>query len=726
MMGLPTSVRENPPIPFISKARKLENPEDGTDKTQFIKLDFFMDPNNPASKYTKHFVIFKDGCAEDWIRWLMGYREIESLMDLTEPADKSKMVRTLLKGQALSHFEHHLRKRLEAEDADLPDNDLLELVLRDVGLEYIPKSAIRVQKYYMRRGLFLGPNVSVQTFVERLNELNQYLLYFPEENPKQLDQDEIIEILDQAKAPEWHAAMVSANIDIFSMTYEDSVAYFKRLENLEKIRKTNGLLSPLTVDYKKTGGSSTVVGLAVGKKKSAKMWCHYCDKNNHNTADCRAIAKAKQRKNGNSEAKAVPGKKSLAFLFEEINSLKKQLNTKIPNSKKRKIETVLSNEINLTTTSDEDEEYFPFFYSLHRIKSNKLAKTTHPTSELVVSLKINNKEYLLRALADSGASSSIILEDYTSKNLIQRDKNQTTWSTMGGQFTTDKTGLVTFSLPEFNLKKLISWKFHIDNRSKLSSTYDMIIGRDLLGELGIILNFNDHTVTWDTDTIPMKDRGTLNTQEAILEVYLASNEPKSLVDEYLRSTKILDAEYKPAILEEVTQTCTNLNQEEQHKLLELLQKYEHLFDGTVGEFKMDPIRLHLIDKGVKPVHARPYAVPRAVEQQLRTEIARLVDIGVLEEDYTSEWASPSFAISKKNGTIRVVSDFRKLNSLLKRHPFPIPKIGDIIRSMEGFTFATSLDLNMGYYHIKLDADAQRLCTIIFPWGNTSTNAYPWE
>jgi hypothetical protein len=40
----------------------------------------------------------------------------------------------------------------------------------------------------------------------------------------------------------------------------------------------------------------------------------------------------------------------------------------------------------------------------------------------------------------------------------------------------------------------------------------------------------------------------------------------------------------------------------------------------------------------------------------------------------------------------------------------------MIRSMEGFTFSTALDLNMGYYHIKLDADAQKLCTIIFPWG----------
>jgi hypothetical protein len=144
---------------------------------------------------------------------------------------------------------------------------------------------------------------------------------------------------------------------------------------------------------------------------------------------------------------------------------------------------------------------------------------------------------------------------------------------------------------------------------------------------------------------------------------------------------------------------------------------------------MEQISLQLMDPNCKPIHARAYTVPRSVEQQLQQckEIVRLVDIGVLEEDYSSEWASPSFAIPKKNGTIRVVTDFRKLILLLNCHPFPIPKIGDMIRSMEGFTFASALDLNMGYYHIKLDADAQKLCTIVFPWymGNTNTNAYPW-
>jgi hypothetical protein len=91
-------------------------------------------------------------------------------------------------------------------------------------------------------GLHMVLNTSVQQFVERLNDLNHYLLFFPEVSPKQLYQDEIIEILDQAKIwdPECHEAMVNENIDIFEISYEESVSYFKFLENLEKITCTNG------------------------------------------------------------------------------------------------------------------------------------------------------------------------------------------------------------------------------------------------------------------------------------------------------------------------------------------------------------------------------------------------------------------------------------------------------------------------------------------------------
>ena len=49
-------------------------------------------------------------------------------------------------------------------------------------------------------------------------------------------------------------------------------------------------------------------------------------------------------------------------------------------------------------------------------------------------------------------------------------------------------------------------------------------------------------------------------------------------------------------------------------------------------------------------------------------------------------------------------------------PFPLPKIQEILLKMEGFKYATTLDLNMGYYHIQLSPEASKLCTIVFPWG----------
>jgi hypothetical protein len=73
----------------------------------------------------------------------------------------------------------------------------------------------------------LGPKISVQQFVERLNEINRYLLHFPEEFPTQLDQDEIIQILYQDTTSEWHATMILANIEIFEMNYEGMISHFK-------------------------------------------------------------------------------------------------------------------------------------------------------------------------------------------------------------------------------------------------------------------------------------------------------------------------------------------------------------------------------------------------------------------------------------------------------------------------------------------------------------------
>jgi hypothetical protein len=81
------------------------------------------------------------------------------------------------------------------------------------------------------------------------------------------------------------------------------------------------------------------------------------------------------------------------------------------------------------------------------------------------------------------------------------------------------------------------------------------------------------------------------------------------------------------------------------------------------------------------------------------EVERLVKLGVFEWQPASEWASPLFIIPKKNRTIHFLSNFWEVNKRLIRKPFPITKISMVLQELEGFTFATTLDQNRGYYTI---------------------------
>jgi hypothetical protein len=80
---------------------------------------------------------------------------------------------------------------------------------------------------------------------------------------------------------------------------------------------------------------------------------------------------------------------------------------------------------------------------------------------------------------------------------------------------------------------------------------------------------------------------------------------------------------------------------------------------------------------------------------------------------------PSFIIPKKDETVCFLGNFWEVNKRLVRKPFPIPKISTLLQELEGFSFATALDLNMEYNTNRLDPDASNICTIIFPWGKHS-------
>ena len=76
-----------------------------------------------------------------------------------------------------------------------------------------------------------------------------------------------------------------------------------------------------------------------------------------------------------------------------------------------------------------------------------------------------------------------------------------------------------------------------------------------------------------------------------------------------RIQEILDAKYCKADLVKISQECDMLDREEQQKLLNLLQKYEHLFDGTVGTWNTEPVDLILKDPTAAPYHSKHTLYP---------------------------------------------------------------------------------------------------------------------
>jgi hypothetical protein len=247
--------------------------------------------------------------------------------------------------------------------------------------------------------------------------------------------------------------------------------------------------------------------------------------------------------------------------------------------------------------------------------------------------------------------------------------------------------------------------------------YDMIIGNDLLQELQVDIKYSTATIEWDGAEVPMRSR------DATVEDSFYISDTPSLQEAAERIKEILDAKYEPADLDEVVAACTHLSSNERDQLKRLLLKYEPLFDGSLGQWVGDEYDIEL-KPDAKPYHARAFPIPRIHERTLRTEVERLCEIGVLKKVNRSEWAAPTFIIPKKDGSVRFISDFRELNKRIKRKPYPIPKIQDLLLKLEGFQYATSLDLNMGYYHIELTPNSKRLCTIVLPWGKYEYQKLP--
>jgi len=162
-----------------------------------------------------------------------------------------------------------------------------------------------------------------------------------------------------------------------------------------------------------------------------------------------------------------------------------------------------------------------------------------------------------------------------------------------------------FMFPELSETKLIEWKMHIVDSESMN--YDIIIGRDVLEELGIIIDFKSKQITWDEISVPMR------TMEEVEHEGYFINDSKLVAEELARTKRILDAHYEAADFEAILSSCQNLNAQQKQELKGLLEEFKELFDGTLGSWKDQQINTET-KEGAKPYHAKAFPIPKSREE----------------------------------------------------------------------------------------------------------------
>jgi hypothetical protein len=159
--------------------------------------------------------------------------------------------------------------------------------------------------------------------------------------------------------------------------------------------------------------------------------------------------------------------------------------------------------------------------------------------------------------------------------------------------------------------------------------YDLIIGKQTLHYICAMLDFKERTITIDDILLPIRNINNLQLKPSISRVLKLnssfSQEPASTQNATKHVVEILDAKYDKADLPRIVKNnCVHLSMPHHNSLLALLLKFEELFDGMLGDWKLPPVSFEL-KEGAKPYHGRPYPIPKIHKATLS-----LVLIGVLK------------------------------------------------------------------------------------------------
>ena len=153
-------------------------------------------------------------------------------------------------------------------------------------------------------------------------------------------------------------------------------------------------------------------------------------------------------------------------------------------------------------------------------------------------------------------------------------------------------------------------------------------------------------------------------------------------------------------------SCVNLTEAEQALVKEKLIKYQDIFSKGENDVGRTTVTEHKIEtKTENPLRQRPRPLPLKQNEEVERQIRLLLESGMISVS-NSAWSSPIVCVRKKDGSLRMCCDYRKLNDITVKDAHPIPPINQSIDALNGAKYFCSLDLVSGYYQVPMHPDSK--------------------
>ena len=143
----------------------------------------------------------------------------------------------------------------------------------------------------------------------------------------------------------------------------------------------------------------------------------------------------------------------------------------------------------------------------------------------------------------------------------------------------------------------------------------------------------------------------------------------------------------------------HLNQSQIDDLTHVLCNFQSVFSDMPGKTTLVSHDVRLLE-GARPVRQSPYPLHPERLELVNKEIKELLKLGIIEES-ESTWAAPIVLVPKPDGTMRLCTDFRKLNAVTVPDPFPMPRVETLINRVGQAKFLTKLDMTKGYWQVPI-------------------------